>query len=259
MYKNLLFEEREGIVVITINRPSVRNALNAETVRELGEAFARVKSSQSARAVILTGAGDKAFVAGADISELSSQTVTDGREFSFAIQAVFDSIEQLGKAVIAAINGYALGGGCELAMACTLRIASDVAVFGQPEVRLGLIPGAGGTQRLPRLIGKGPALQMLLTGDMVPAVEALRLGLVNQVVPAADLMSVAEGIAKKIIANAPLAVRFCIEAVNRGMETTQAEGLFLEGTLFGLCCGTSDMKEGTMAFIAKRAPDFKGQ
>ena len=259
MYKNLLFEERGGIVVITINRPSVRNALNAETVRELGEAFARVKSSQSARAVILTGAGDKAFVAGADIAELSSQTVTSGREFSFAIQAVFDSIEQLGKAVIAAINGYALGGGCELAMACTLRIASDVAVFGQPEVRLGLIPGAGGTQRLPRLIGKGPALQMLLTGDMVPAVEALRLGLVNQVVPAADLMSVAEGIAKKIIANAPLAVRFCIEAVNRGMEMTQAEGLFLEGTLFGLCCGTADMKEGTRAFIEKRAPDFNGK
>jgi enoyl-CoA hydratase/carnithine racemase len=259
MYKNLLFEERGGIVVITINRPSVRNALNAETVRELGEAFARVKSSESARAVILTGAGDKAFVAGADIAELSSQNMTDGREFSFAIQSVFDSIEQLGKAVIAAINGYALGGGCELAMACTLRIASDVAVFGQPEVRLGLIPGAGGTQRLPRLIGKGPALQMLLTGDMVPAVEALRLGLVTQVVPAADLMSAAEGIAKKITANAPLAVRFCIEAVNRGMETTQGEGLFLEGTLFGLCCGTADMKEGTTAFIEKRAPDFNGK
>jgi enoyl-CoA hydratase len=259
MFANLIYEKRAGLAFITVNRPAVRNALNAETIRELGAAFAQAKADDDIRVVILTGAGDKAFVAGADINELATQTPIAGKDFSRAGQAVFDSIEQLGKPVIAAVNGYALGGGCELAMACTFRIASEGASLGQPEVKLGIIPGYGGSQRLPRLVGKGRALQILLTGDMVSAAEALRIGLVNQVVPAAELISTAEAIARKIIANAPLAVRFCIEAVNRGMEMTEAEGQFLEATLFGLCCATDDMKEGTRAFIEKRAPSFKGR
>jgi enoyl-CoA hydratase len=259
MFRNLLFEKRGGIAFITVNRPAVRNALNAETVGELGSAFETAKKDDEVRVVILTGAGDKAFVAGADINELATQTPVTGREYALAGQGIFNAIEQLGKPVIAAVNGYALGGGCELAMACTFRIASETAMLGQPEVRLGIVPGYGGTQRLPRLVGKGRALQILLTGDMVPASEALRIGLVNQVVPAANLISAAEDIAKKIIANAPLAVTFCIEAVNRGMEMNAEEGQFLEATLFGLCCATEDMKEGTRAFIEKRGANFKGK
>jgi enoyl-CoA hydratase len=259
MFLNLLYEKRSGIAVITINRPAVRNALNAETIRELGAAFAAVKADDEIRVSILTGAGDKAFAAGADINELALQTPVEGQNFALAGQAVFGEIERLGKPSIAAVNGYALGGGCELAMACTFRIASQNAAFGQPEVKLGITPGYGGTQRLPRLVGKGRALQILLTGEMVPAQEAMRIGLVNQIVPAAELISSAEEIAKKIIVNAPLAVRFCIEAVNRGLEMTQDEGQFLEATLFGLCCATEDMKEGTRAFIEKRSPKFRGK
>jgi enoyl-CoA hydratase len=209
--------------------------------------------------VIITGSGEKAFIAGADINELATQTPVAGKEYSLSGQGIFDAIENLGKPVIAAVNGFALGGGCELAMACTFRIASENAVLGQPEVKLGIIPGYGGSQRLPRLVGKGRAMQILLTGEMVSAADALRIGLVNQVVPQAELLATAEAIAAKIIANAPLAVKFVLEAVNRGVEMTQAEGQFLEATLFGLCCATEDMKEGTRAFLEKRAANFKGK
>lgn len=259
MFENLLYEKKAGIAFVTVNRPEVRNALNAQTVGELKTAFEQVKNDDEVRVVILTGAGEKAFVAGADINELALQTPVSGKEYALAGQAVFDSIEQLGKPAIAAVNGYALGGGCELAMACTFRIASENAVLGQPEVKLGIVPGYGGTQRLPRLVGKGRAMQILLTGDMIPAAEALRIGLVNQVVPWESLMTTAIEIAKKIMANAPLAVKFCIEAVNRGTEMTQQEGEFLEATLFGLCCATDDMREGTRSFLEKRAANFKGK
>ena len=258
MLENLLYEKKNGIAYITVNRPAVRNALNAQTIRELKSAFEMAKNDGEVRVVILTGSGDKAFVAGADINELATQTPVTGRDYGLAGQAVFNSIEQLGKPVIAAINGYALGGGCELAMACSFRIASENAMLGQPEVKLGIIPGYGGSQRLPRLVGKGIALQILLTGDMVPAAEALRIGLVNQVVPSAELMTAVESIARKIMANGPLAVRLCLEAVNQGLEMTQDEGQFLEATLFGLTCASEDMKEGMRAFLEKRAPDFKG-
>lgn len=250
MFENLLYDNKSGIAYITVNRPSVRNALNSSTMRELKTAFEQAKTDSSVRVIILTGAGDKAFVAGADINELAKLSPVEGREYSLAGQAIFDYIESLGKPVIAAINGYALGGGCELAMACTFRIASDNAVFGQPEVKLGIIPGYGGTQRLSRLVGFGHAAQLLFTGEMIPAAEALRIGLVNQVVPQPELLSTVEGIAKKIIGNAPLAVKFCLDALGRGMQ--------MEATLFGLSCTTEDMKEGTKAFLEKRPPQFKG-
>ena len=259
MYENLIYETRDAIAVVTINRPSVRNALNSATVRELAGAFEQAKSDDNIRVVILTGAGEKAFVAGADINELAVQSPVSGKEYALAGQRVFDAIENLAKPVIAAVNGFALGGGCELAMACTFRLASDNAVFGQPEVKLGILPGYGGSQRLPRLVGKGRAMQILLTGEMVSAADAMRIGLVNQVVALPELLSTAESIARKIMANGPLAVRFVLEAVNRGMEMTQAEGQFLEATLFGLCCATEDMKEGTRAFLEKRQANFKGK
>jgi enoyl-CoA hydratase len=259
MFENLLYEKKDGIAFITVNRPAVRNALNSQTVRELSVAFDQAKNDADVRVVILTGSGEKAFVAGADINELATQTPVAGKQYALAGQAVFDAIENLGRPVIAAVNGFALGGGCELAMACTFRIASENAVLGQPEVKLGIIPGYGGSQRLPRLVGKGRAMQILLTGEMVSAADALRIGLVNQVVALPELMKTAEDIAKKIIANAPLAVQFVLEAVNRGVEMTQAEGQFLEATLFGLCCATEDMKEGTRAFLEKRPANFKGK
>jgi enoyl-CoA hydratase len=259
MFENLLYEKKDAIAFITVNRPAVRNALNSQTVRELSAAFDQAKNDADVRVAILTGSGEKAFVAGADINELATQTPVAGKQYALDGQAVFDSIENLGKPVIAAVNGFALGGGCELAMACTFRIASDNAVLGQPEVKLGIIPGYGGSQRLPRLVGKGRAMQILLTGEMVSAADALRIGLVNQVVPLPELMKTAEDIAKKVIANAPLAVKFVLEAVNRGVEMTQAEGQFLEATLFGLCCATEDMKEGTRAFLEKRPANFKGK
>lgn len=259
MFENLIYEVKDRIAYVTLNRPTVRNALNAKTIEELKFAFEQIKKDEGVRVVILTGSGEKAFAAGADINELAVQSPAGGKEFALAGQAVFDAIEQLGKPVIAAVNGYTLGGGCELAMACTFRIASENAVFGQPEVKLGITPGYGGSQRLPRLVGKGRAMQMLLTGDMMPAQEAERIGLVNQVVPQPELIAVAEAIAMKIIANAPLAVKFCLEAVNRGMDMGQSEGQFLEATLFGLLCATEDMKEGTRAFLEKRPAGFNGR
>src|SRR3989449_7755658 len=210
MFENLIYEKKNGLAYITVNRPAVRNALNAQTIRELKVAFEQARNDDEVRVVIISGAGDRAFIAGADINELATQTPVPGKEFSLAGQAVFNLIEQLGKPVIAAVNGYALGGGCELAMACTFRIASENAVLGQPEVKLGIIPGYGGSQRLPRLVGKGRALQILLMGDMVPAAEALRIGLVNQVVPQAGMMSTGEAIAKESMGNGPVGFRLCI-------------------------------------------------
>src|SRR6516164_4863888 len=256
---NVLYEKRGAIAYVTVNRPKVLNALNSATWKDLRTAFEDARDDAAVRGVILTGAGDKAFIAGADISELAQATAIDAERSSRFGQQVLDLIENLGKPVVAAINGFALGGGCETAMACTIRIAVEHARFGQPEVKLGLIPGGGGTQRLPRLIGKGRALQLILSGEMISAGEAYRIGLVNEVVPAADLIARAEAILKKIGANAPIAVKFSLEAANKGMETSQSEGLLLEASYFGLCAATEDKKEGTSAFLEKRAPQFYGR
>ncbi len=258
-FENLLYEKRNGIGYVAVNRPEKLNALNRKTMDELHDCFQEIERDDEVRAVILTGAGEKAFVGGADINELAVQTPVEGKELSRRGQKILDLIEQLGKPVIAAVNGYALGGGCELALACTIRIASENARLGQPEVKLGLIPGYAGTQRLPRLVGRGRALEMVLSGEPVSAAEAYRIGLVNQVVPAQDLIATAEKLAQKILANAPLAVKFALEAVNHGLEMTQAEGQFLEANLFGLCCTTADMKEGTRAFLEKRPARFTGK
>ncbi len=258
-YDNLLFEVSEQIARITFNRPNVLNALNRRTMDELGDCLKKVRADDAIRLVILTGAGEKAFIAGADINELSQQTPVNGREFTLYGQEIIHRLETLGKPAIAAINGFALGGGCELALACTLRIASRNAKLGQPEVKLGIIPGYGGSQRLPRLCGKGVAHELILTGEMIAAEEALRVGLVNRVVEPGELLATAEAIAKKIIANAPLAVKYALEAVEHGMEMPQEEGLYLEATLFGLCCATQDMREGTRAFLEKRPPKFEGR
>jgi len=258
-YDNLLFEVNDKIARITFNRPNVLNALNRKTMDELGDCLKKVRADDDIRVLILTGAGEKAFVAGADINELSQQTPVNGREFTLYGQEIFHRLETLGKPVIAAINGFALGGGCELALACTLRVAGRNAKLGQPEVKLGLMPGYGGTQRLPRLCGKGVAHELLLTGEMISADEALRVGLVNRVVEPGEVLTTAEAIAKKIIANAPLAMKYALEAVERGMEMPQEQGLFLEATLFGLCCATQDMREGTRAFLEKRSPKFEGR
>jgi enoyl-CoA hydratase/carnithine racemase len=256
---NVRYEKKGPIAYVTINRPKVLNALNTPTWTDLHTAFEDVKKDASVRGVILTGAGDKAFVAGADISELANVDAYDAEESSRFGQGVLDLIENLGKPVIAAINGFALGGGCETAMACTIRIAVEHARFGQPEVKLGLLPGGGGTQRLPRLVGKGRALQLILTGETISAQEAYRIGLVNEVVPAADLIARAETILKQILANAPIALKFSLQAVNKGLETAQSEGLALEASYFGICAATEDKKEGTSAFLEKRAPKFQGK
>jgi len=258
-YETLLYEKRNGIGYVTINRPEKLNALNQKVMAELRACFENIQEDKEVRAVILSGAGEKSFVAGADVSELAVQDPVEGQQTSTRGQTTLDLIENLGKPVIAAVNGYALGGGCELAMACTLRIASENARFGQPEVKLGIIPGYAGTQRLPRLVGKGRAMELILTGEPISAQEAHRIGLVNQVVAAKDLIAAAEAVARKIMTNGPLAVKFSMEAVNHGMEMTQAEGQFLEATLFGLCCTTADMKEGTRAFLEKRPPTFVGK
>ena len=258
-YETLLCEKREAIAYVTINRPEKLNALNRRVIDELDACFTAFEADDDIRAVILTGAGERSFVAGADINELAVQTPVEGRETSLRGQRVLDRIENLGKPVIAAVNGFALGGGCELAMACTLRIASENARFAQPEVKLGIVPGYAGTQRLPRLVGKGRAMEIILTGEQLSAQEAYRIGLVNQVVSSKDLIAAAGNLARKIMANAPLAVKFAMEAVNRGMDMSQAEGEFLEASLFGLCCTTADMKEGTQAFLEKRPAKFVGR
>jgi enoyl-CoA hydratase/carnithine racemase len=258
-FENIKFDKRGQIAYVTISRPKVLNALNMATMRELHTAFTFVKDDADIRVAILTGEGEKAFIAGADINELATQGATQGKEYASRGQAVLDLIEDCGKPVIACVNGFALGGGCEVAMACTMRLASENAKLGQPEVKLGIIPGYGGTQRLPRLVGKGLAQQILLTGEVISAQEALRIGLVNEVVPLAELIGRAEAIAAKIIANAPLAIQYVIEAVNKGMEMTLQEGLFLEASLFGVCCATEDKNEGTKAFLEKRAAQFKGK
>src|SRR5437868_7166906 len=258
-FENILLEKKNSIAYVSVNRPKVLNALNMATMEELRVAFTDIKDDAAIRVAILTGSGEKAFIAGADISELAKHDAVSGKEYTHRGQSVLNLIENLGKPVIACLNGFALGGGCEIAMACTMRLASDNAKLGQPEVKLGIIPGYGGTQRLPRLVGKGLAMQLVLSGEMITAQEALRMGLVNEVVPAAELISRAEALAQKIVANAPVAVQYAMEAVNKGMEMTLSEGLYLEATLFGLCCATEDKKEGTTAFLEKRAPQFKGK
>jgi enoyl-CoA hydratase/carnithine racemase len=256
---NVLYETKGAIAYVTVNRPKVLNALNTPTWVDLRRAFERARDDAGVRGVILSGAGDKAFIAGADIHELADVSAVEAEQASRFGQEVLDLIENLGKPVIAAINGFALGGGCETAMACTMRIAVETAKFGQPEVALGLIPGGGGTQRLPRLVGKGRALQLILSGDVISAQEAYRMGLVNEIVPASDLVVRAEAILKKIAANAPIAVKFALEATNKGMDTSQSEGLLLEASYFGLCAATEDKREGTSAFLEKRAPQFYGR
>ena len=258
-FANILYEKKGAIAYVTLNRPKVLNALSHATWENLEAAFEDAREDEAVRGVILTGAGDKAFIAGADISELAHVSAVEAERSSAYGQKVLNLIENLGKPVIAAINGFALGGGCETAMACTIRVAVENAKFGQPEVKLGLIPGGGGTQRLPRLVGKGRALQLILTGEMISAQEAYRIGLVNEVVPPAELIPRAEAILKQTFANAPLAVKYSLEAVSNGLETTLAEGLSLEASLFGLCVGTDDKKEGTSAFLEKRKAQFKGQ
>ena len=259
MNEVVLYEKKDGIAYVTFNRPKVLNALNQRTWEDLRTAFTNARDDDGVRGVILTGAGDKAFVAGADISELAHVTAVEALASSRFGQVVLDLIENLGKPVIAAVNGFALGGGCETAMACTLRVAAEHAKFGQPEVRLGLIPGGGGTQRLPRLVGKGRALKLILSGDIISAQEAYRIGLVDEVVPGPELMPRAEAILKQILANAPIAIRLALEAVHQGLEASQAEGLVLEASLFALCAGTEDTREGTQAFLQKRTPQFQGR
>src|SRR6201997_3929322 len=258
-FENLLYEKKDAIAYITFNRPKALNALNRKTVEELSDALLEARDDSSVRVLILTGAGEKSFVAGADISELAQRTPVDGKDFSLFGQNVFHLLETLGKPSICAINGFALGGGCELALCCSIRLASKSAKLGQPEVRLGMIPGYGGSQRLARLCGKGVAHELCLTGEMISAEEAQRIGLVNHIYEPAELLPAAEAMAKKIIEKAPLAVKYCMEAIERGMEMPLEEGLFLEATLFGLCCATADMREGTKAFLEKRAAQFKGQ
>jgi enoyl-CoA hydratase len=257
-FENLIVERDGSIAIVTVNRPRVLNALNSQTIDELRRAMLELQRDAQARAIVLTGAGEKSFVAGADINELAVQSPTGGREHALAGQHVLDVIENLGKPVIAAINGFALGGGCELAMACTLRLAADSARIGQPEVSLGLIPGYAGTQRLSRLVGKSRAMEMCLTGAPVDANEALRIGLVNRVVPAASLMAEARKLAAQLAAGAPIAMRYIMSAINKGLEMPFAEASQYEATLFGLVASTDDMREGTKAFLEKRKAEFKG-
>lgn len=258
-YENLLVEHDGAVAIVTINRPAKLNALNAQTISEIHHAMVTLGADAAVGAVVMTGAGEKAFVAGADINELASLTPAVGKEHAAAGQRAFDAVETLGKPVVAAINGFALGGGCELAMACTLRIAAESARLGQPEINLGITPGYGGSQRLPRLVGRGRALEMLLTGDMVSAARAYEIGLVNRVVPAAELRVEAVKLAAALAAKAPVASRYILEAVSHGAEMPLAEAQHLEATLFGLVASTDDMKEGTRAFLEKRPAMWKGR
>ncbi len=258
-FDNLLLERDGAVAIVTLNRPNVLNALNNQTMAELAACMAGLKADPDVRAIILTGAGEKSFVAGADINELAMLSPVQGQAHARRGQLIFDAIEQLGKPVIAAINGFALGGGCELAMACTIRLAADTARFGQPEVNLGLMPGYAGSQRLPRLVGKGIALEILLTGDMVNAQRAYEIGLVNRVVTAAELMPEAKKLAHALAAKAPIAVQFILEAVNQGIETPFASAEVLETTLFGTIASSEDMREGTRAFLEKRKAVWQGK
>lgn len=255
----VLYEAKDGIARITIHRPEKLNALDRQTVQEFDRAVARAGEDPQVGALIVTGSGEKAFVAGADIGELASQTPVEGTAYARAGQAVLDRLERLGKPSIAAINGYALGGGLELAMACTLRLAAEGARLGQPEVALGIIPGYGGTQRLARLVGAGRALELVLGGEPIDAREAHRIGLVNRVVPAADLLPAAEALARTLLTRGPVALRYAMQAVHEGLQMTLSEGLSMEAALFGLACATEDMREGTRAFVEKRKPSFKGR
>ncbi|MCB2205959.1 enoyl-CoA hydratase/isomerase family protein [bacterium] len=257
-FNNLLYTEEQRIAVITINRPDKLNALNYETLTELKQAVLAANASDAVDVIILTGAGEKAFVAGADIKELSAQDAVRGQQFALFGQDVFNTIEQSSKPVIAAVNGFALGGGCELSLACHIRIASENAKFGQPEVNLAVIPGYGGTQRLARIVGQGRAAELILTGDMVDAAEALRIGLANKTVPAGEALNVATDMAKKIASKGQVAVRLSLEALRCVPQMGLREGLATEAALFGLACGTEDFKEGTTAFLEKRKADFKG-
>lgn len=258
-YENILLEIRESVAIVTLNRPKVLNALNALTLHELDSAIRELSASAAVRVILIAGAGEKAFAAGADIQELAAVSAVDGHALALRGQQIFDRIENCGKPVIACVNGFALGGGCELALACTFRIASESAKFGQPEVKLGLIPGYGGSQRLPRLVGKGAALRLILTGEMISAAEALRIGLVEEVVPPDQLLTRAEQIAKTIAAQAPLAICKSLEAVHAGYDLPLRQALDLEASLFGICCATEDKAEGTKAFLEKRAATWTGK
>ncbi len=258
-FDNLLIERDGAVAVVFLNRPKVLNALNTQTLNELSQAMAAFKDDPEVRAIVLTGAGEKSFVAGADINELAVLSPVAGKEHARRGQQIFDAIEQLGKPVIAAINGFALGGGCELAMACTLRLAADTAKFGQPEINLGLIPGYAGSQRLPRLVGRGVALEILLTGDMITAARAYEIGLVNRVVPAAELLAEAKKLAQALAAKAPIAVRYILDAVHQGLDMPLAQGEYLETSLFGTIASSEDMREGTKAFLEKRKAAWQGK
>ena len=258
-FANLLFENQEGIGIVTLNRPKALNALNQATLEELNQLADLIAKDESVKVVIITGSGDKAFVAGADITQMQPMSAIEGRNFGKLGQAVFNKIENLPQPVIGAINGFALGGGCELAMACDIRIASEKAKFGQPEVTLGITPGFAGTQRLPRLVGKGRAKELLYTGDMIDAQEAYRIGLANKVVAAEELLPAAKAMAQKIASRASVAVQLCKAAVNEGLDTDLETGTAYEAEVFGLCFATADQKEGMAAFVEKRKPQFVGK
>jgi enoyl-CoA hydratase len=258
MSSTLLFELTDGVCRLTVNRPDKLNALDAIVIAELADAVTRIETDSAVRGALVTGAGSKAFVAGADIGELSAQSPMEGKTRATVGQTVFRRLERCGKPVVAAVNGFALGGGCELAMACHIRIASDQAKFGQPEVRLGIAPGYGGTVRLPRLVGKGRAIELLLTGRMIDAEEAFRIGLVNRIVPADRLLAESEALLRSILENGPLAIRACLETVDAGLDMSLDQALLLEANQFGLLSATGDMREGTKAFAEKRKPAFRG-
>ena len=258
-YKYLLLEKEDGIGILYINRPEAMNALNTGVLEEIIEAAGEISRDDEIQVLIITGAGDKSFVAGADIKEMHGLTAVEGREFGYTGQAAFRAIEKLEKPVIAAVNGFALGGGCELAMAADIRLASDKAKFGQPEVGLGITPGFGGTQRLPRLVGEGRAMELILTANTINAEEAYRIGLVNHIYPAENLLDEARKMARKIMSNAPLAVKYSKSAINKGLQTDIDTGMAIEADLFGICFSTEDQKAGMGAFLNKEKASFKAR